>query len=293
MASQKNVEFRTADGVTLRGRLLFNAVKEMVGVPSAAQHFQDSGFTVLLFDARSVGQSDGTPRNDIDPFKQTEDLSDALTFLAAQPSVDPSRLGVWGMSLGGAVAMVTACFDTRVRFAVGVCPALEYRYDRTRLPKVLAKVTRDRESRIKGNDPLYVPMMDEARGENPAGFDLGVEKAAALRILGARDDSIATRTELAPGHVNRTTIQSYLRILMWQPAGLWAEHLKVPTLLVVPENDALVGLERNREVFDSLECPKSMHVEPGRGHLDILEGENLPELMKIQSDFISQTLKKW
>lgn len=264
----------------------------MVGVPSAAQHFQDCGFTVLLFDSRSVGQSDGMPRNDIDPFKQMGDLSDALTFLAAQPSVDPALLGVWGMSLGGAVALCTACFDTRVRFAVGVCPAVEYRHDPARLPKVLAKLTRDRESRVKGNEPLYVPMMDEVRGENPAGFDLGVEKVAALRILNARDDSIATRTELAPGHVNRTTIQSYLQLLMWQPSTLWAEHLRVPTLFVVPENDALVGLERNKEVFESLNCPKSMHVELGRGHLNILEGENLFTLLKIQSEFLLQALEK-
>ncbi|KAK2010475.1 alpha/beta-hydrolase [Colletotrichum eremochloae] len=310
MASYSNVEFRTADGVILRGLLLipldhgqgrgpgiamlpgFNAVKEMVGVPSAAQHFQDRGFTVLLFDPRSVGQSDGTPRNDIDPFQQTEDLGDALSFLAAQPSVDTARLGVWGMSLGGAVALCTACFDTRVRFVIGVCPAVEYRYDAGRLPKVLAKATRDRESRVKGNEPFYVPMMDEVRGENPAGFDLGVERAAALRILGARNDAIATRTALAPGHVNRTTIRSYLRLLMWRPANLWPEHLRVPALFVVPENDALVGLERNREVFDSLKCSKSMHVEPGRGHLDILEGENLAELMAVQSDFALKALER-
>lgn len=260
----------------------------MVGVPSAAQAFQTTGFTVLIYDPRSVGLSEGMPRNDIDPFKQIDDFSDALTFLAGQPSVDPSQLGVWGMSLGGAAALCAACFDTRVRFAIGVCPAVEYEWDAAMLPKVLAKITKDRESRVKGNDPFYVPMMND-RGENPAGFNMGVEKALALRILGARDGNMATRTELAPNHVNRTTIQSYLRLLMWRPVYMW-QHLRVPTLFIVPENDQLIGVEKQRAIFDGLSGPKRLHVEPGRGHLDILDGDNLSGLMKVQIDFVSETM---
>lgn len=134
-------------------------------------------------------------------------------------------------------------------------------------------------------------MMDEARGENPAGFDLGVKKDAAMRILAARDDTIATRNELASGHVNRINLQPYVRLILWRPAPLWAETLRAPALFMVPENDALMGLERNKEVFKSMEGPKT-HVESGRGHLSILEGDNLPELMRLQSDFVWQALKK-
>jgi alpha/beta superfamily hydrolase len=77
----------------------------MLGVPEAARAFQNAGITALIYDPRSVGQSDGTPRNDINPLKQVEDYSDALTFLGSLKSVDQNRMAIWGISLSGAVQL--------------------------------------------------------------------------------------------------------------------------------------------------------------------------------------------
>ena len=44
-------------------------------LPEVAEEFQSLGFNALIYDPRSTGDSDGTPRNEIDPMKQTEDLS--------------------------------------------------------------------------------------------------------------------------------------------------------------------------------------------------------------------------
>jgi alpha/beta superfamily hydrolase len=95
----------------------------MIGLPSTALAFQAAGITALLFDPRGVGRSDGTPRNNINPFQQVDDLSDALAYLSSCSSVDP-RLGVglWGFSLGAAIAMATGAVDPRAKFVVAVCP---------------------------------------------------------------------------------------------------------------------------------------------------------------------------
>lgn len=48
-------------------------------------------------------------------------MSDAMTFLSSHPSVEPRQgIGLWGMSLGAAVALVVAALDARVRFVVAV-----------------------------------------------------------------------------------------------------------------------------------------------------------------------------
>ena len=44
-------------------------------LPEVARAFQDMGFHALTYDPRSIGDSDGLPRNQIDPLKQAEDLS--------------------------------------------------------------------------------------------------------------------------------------------------------------------------------------------------------------------------
>nr|POE79481.1 polyketide transferase [Quercus suber] len=44
-------------------------------LPDVAQMFQSMGYNALIYDPRSIGESDGTPRNQIDPLKQAEDLA--------------------------------------------------------------------------------------------------------------------------------------------------------------------------------------------------------------------------
>jgi pimeloyl-ACP methyl ester carboxylesterase len=54
--------------------LQFNCVKEMA-LPDVAELFHALGYNVLLYDARSVGNSGGTPRNLVNPLQFAEDLS--------------------------------------------------------------------------------------------------------------------------------------------------------------------------------------------------------------------------
>jgi hypothetical protein len=48
-------------------------------VASVAEWFGKNGVTALVYDARTLGQSDGLPRNDLDPQKIAEDNHDAVT----------------------------------------------------------------------------------------------------------------------------------------------------------------------------------------------------------------------
>jgi hypothetical protein len=48
-------------------------------VDKIAAWFANHGLNVLLYDARTLGASDGLPRCDLDPQKMAEDNSDAVT----------------------------------------------------------------------------------------------------------------------------------------------------------------------------------------------------------------------
>lgn len=263
-----------------------------MGLPTTALALQTAGITVLLFDPRGVGRSDGEPRNDINPFREVDDISDAITFLASHPAVDGrASLGVWGMSLGGATAMCAAALDPRARFVVAVCPAVEYQYtqDRAKLRGVLSKAAKDRESRIKGNDAFYVPMLS-SKGENPAGFNLGTDREAAMRMVKALDLEDDLRQSLGPNHVNRTTLASYRNLLMWQPRHMWQYLDSTPVLMVVGEQDQLVGRDKLVEHFDSLPGPKRLHIQPQAGHMDILEGPSQASVNEVQVAFVKDVL---
>jgi fermentation-respiration switch protein FrsA (DUF1100 family) len=101
-----DIEFAAPDGVTLRGALYvpdrpgrhpaitmahgYGAVKGMALVRLAAV-FAEAGFAVLVHDHRRFGASDGTPRQDIDPWKQIADCRRAITYLESRAEVDADR----------------------------------------------------------------------------------------------------------------------------------------------------------------------------------------------------------
>ena len=88
-----------------------------------AEAIAAAGFTVLLYDHRGFGLSGGEPRQVLNPWTQALGYHDALDFVAALPSVDPSRLAVWGDSMSGAVALCVAALDDRVRAVLAQVPA--------------------------------------------------------------------------------------------------------------------------------------------------------------------------
>lgn len=90
-----------------------------------AKLLHDAGFAVLLFDWRAHGSSAGTVSTWGD--LERNDLRAALDFASAQPDVTSHRLGLYGFSMGGAVAALVAAGDARVGAVAlaGTYPTLE------------------------------------------------------------------------------------------------------------------------------------------------------------------------
>src|ERR1043166_2338143 len=101
----------------------FSGVKEM-DLPRFAERFAAAGFTTLVFDYRSFGESEGEPRGQLFPQQQIEDYRNAITFLSLQPEVDPDRIGVWGTSFSGGHVLHLGAFDRRLRAVVSQVPAV-------------------------------------------------------------------------------------------------------------------------------------------------------------------------
>lgn len=146
--SKQAVKFKTLDGLMLAGVLYsadqrgpgviitpgFNCVKEMF-VPEVAEEFQKHGITALIYDPRNLGESEGTPRNDIDPMKQVSDYSDALTYMRTLTIVDPERIAFWGQSFAGCIALCAASLDKRAKLCISICPLLNFELTPEKFPR--------------------------------------------------------------------------------------------------------------------------------------------------------------
>ncbi|KUJ19569.1 alpha/beta-hydrolase [Mollisia scopiformis] len=292
--SREEVEFKTLDGLTLRGLLFpakkhspaiilapgLNCPKELL-LPDIAADFQRAGITALIYDSRCVGQSDGMPRNDTDPFKQTEDHMDALTYLRSLDSVDASSIGYWGMSSSGTTVACAAALDPRAKFSIIVCPRISFTPPK-KLAGILVKCVRDRESQMRGNAPASV-VLASAKGDSLAD-DLSVAGAAQASVW------MANLVEKGWGHMNRSTMQSYYKNVVWQPRAILKMVQSPPLMMLTPEKDEIAPTADQLAFYEELTGPKRLHVAPGMGHLDILSSEEAPALMKMQVDFIRRVL---
>jgi uncharacterized protein len=108
------VTLKTSDGLHLKGWFIpqpnsDKAVVALHGYPAdkgdilPALIFLHSDFNLLFFDFRYFGESDGFYTTV--GAKEVRDLLAALQFLKER---DFQKIGVWGFSLGGAVALMTA-----------------------------------------------------------------------------------------------------------------------------------------------------------------------------------------
>jgi len=82
------------------------------------QILHPAGHHLLAIDARHHGASD--PDGHASMKKFSEDIRAALSWLAARPEVDPGRLAVVGLSIGGSAAIHAAAHDPRIRAVVTV-----------------------------------------------------------------------------------------------------------------------------------------------------------------------------
>jgi uncharacterized protein len=90
-----------------------------------AKRFASAGLTVLAFDYRHFGDSEGEPRQVIDIGAQLDDWRAAVGCARAVEGVDPRRIAIWGSSLSGGHVINLAAEDPTIAAVVAQVPVLD------------------------------------------------------------------------------------------------------------------------------------------------------------------------
>lgn len=83
---------------------------------SFAKFFRDNGFNVFLYDSRRHGESGGNYCTY--GFYEKHDLIRVIDYIESRKDLNTSNIGLFGSSMGAAVAIQTAAIDKRIKAVV-------------------------------------------------------------------------------------------------------------------------------------------------------------------------------
>lgn len=230
------------------------------GIERFATTFAEAGFVVLLHDHRGFGRSGGSPRHDIDPWRQIADWRRAISFLEARPEVDPDRIGLWGTSYAGGHAIVLGATDRRLRCVVAQVPTISgyeqglRRVSPDALPALEQMLTEDERAQLRG-EPLRYQALYSADPSVPASY--------------RSPEAIEFYSQQVPGDTweNKVTVRSTRLARMYEP-GIWVSRVSpTPLMLIVAQDDKVTLTDLELAAYERALEPKKLVLVPG-GHFD-------------------------
>ena len=281
--TREEIEFKGEGDVALRGWFYpaqdvsgpapvvvlahgLTAVKEM-HIGGFGEAFAAAGLNALLYDHRGFGDSEGLPRQEVDPVLQYRDYRNAISYAATRPEVDPTRIGVWGSSFSGGLVLALGANDSRIKAVVSQVPFISGPGIVTRMVRpdfragLLEAINGDRQHRFAGGEPHMIPVV--------------TPDPTALALMAAtetHDWFTKTAADVAPNWRNEVTVRSFELIAEWDPGAGIDRVSPTPLLMIVTSDDVVAPFEMALEAYERAREPKELLLLPG-GHFDLYEGE--------------------
>lgn len=296
---RRDIEFKTEDGVTLRGWFYpakgvtgpapaivmahgFSAVKEMY-LGDFAGFFAEARIGVLVYDHRNLGDSDGAPRGHIDPRQQIDGYRDAITYVQSMPEVDPARIGIWGSSYSGAHVLVVAAIDRRVKCVVSQVPLVAGLETARRLIRgdhwkgLRAGFEADRAARMRGEPGARIPVAA------PEGEPAALPTADTYEFFTEFTRSNSTKWE------NAVTVHSVELFTEYEP-GIHVPRISpTPLLMVAALEDHLTPYDMTAAAYETALEPKKFLALPC-GHFQAYTGDMFKMSAPVQRDWFKAHL---
>lgn len=234
----------------------FGLTKEAY-IDKFAEKFAENGFVVILFDYQNLGESDGYPRQEINPFSQIDDYKNSITYACTLDKVDKNKIGIWGTSFSGGHVIVTGATDKRVKCIVSQVPTISgFRSAQRRMsienePAYWDIVAQDRLNRLRGEEPMMRKLVGE-KNENP----LYPTNDALEYYMGAFPLSSTFRNEV--------TLQTTEYSRMYEPS-IYLSRISSPILFIVALRDIITPTDLCLDAYEKALQPKELVTIPD-GH---------------------------
>ncbi|KAH8664920.1 Alpha/Beta hydrolase protein [Ilyonectria robusta] len=297
MTSTRDFDIPTYDGIKLRGTL-YCVGQQMPCIimssgwsglrthfiPDFAARFNAAGYGVLAYDNRGWGESEGTPREEVDPWLQTRDYFDAFNFATVQPEIDATKIVYWGSSMSGGNAVCAAAINKKIAAVILQVPF----------------VSGEAISRGPGMDTsMFVLERGKAVAEGAASkidnFPSSMEElmAGTSKAVLRDPEAIAFMDEMKRRGMDWSktcTVQSLTNAVLHEPIAYIHRISPTPMLMIASNSDVTTQTHLQLQMYEKALEPKTLKILKGVGHFSPYYGETFEINIKAQLDFLKETV---
>jgi uncharacterized protein len=279
---------QTTPGIVMCGPS--SSVKEQT-LPHYGERFADAGYTVLTFDPRGFGESEGEPRFHYDPWLVIGDYVNAAAHLLGRDDIDATRVAAVGVCMGGGYALATAARERRLAACVSIAGGYDIggtmqgaigadglaSYLRT------ANELHDRDRR--GGEITYIPTIAPALSD-----DVPV---ALMPVAEAYSYYARTSKDHAPTWSWETTAASLEPFLTFNAMSQAPFVAPTPLLIVHGTTDAVLLPEKAQATFDAATGPKDLIWIETHNHIELYDQDPyVTEVVGHVLGWLEQTLAR-
>ncbi len=251
------------------------AAERTFGLPDYAEKFAKNGLAVFLFDYRCFGESDGTPRNLVDPRRHLEDWQAAIGHVRSLKEIDARRMALWGSSFSGGHVIVTAARDPKIAAIVAQVPFVDaistsFKLGLSHLMRALPHAIRDLFRMLTFRAPHYVKVVGKP------------DEFAVMNTPESYDGYTAIIPDDADWE-NGCPARIFLKFAAYRPTA-HAKNVKCPALLMAGEYDSLIKIEAVEKTANKMPCGEL--VKYPLGHFDLYKGDAFEAGVKKQTEFL-------
>jgi fermentation-respiration switch protein FrsA (DUF1100 family) len=250
-------------------------------LPDFAERFLGAGYAVLLYDNRNWGESEGTPRNEVDPFHQARDYFQAFNYAASLSEVDQTKIVYWGTSMSGGTALYAASIDKRIRGVIAQVPFVTDEYLHAQQRQILPLLFSTKPHTEGGSAPAMLNTTAESIEEATSGLSRAALPHPDVFIM---LEEIGRRG-IVPFE-KQVTLQSLLNISNFDPRSFLHRIAPTPLLMVAVDNDVTVPTLSQLQAFQMALEPKRLAIIHGAGHFEVYIGEKFEKNIAIQLKFL-------
>ncbi|MDD5712125.1 MAG: alpha/beta fold hydrolase [Smithellaceae bacterium] len=255
-------------------------------LPAYAERFAQRGMAVFVFDYRGFNDSEGTPRNYINPSRHLQDWEAAIAYVRGLKEVDGKRMALWGTSFSGGHVIAIAAKDhnisavvAQVPFTDGITTVLSYFDNPMFVVKALyhgvwdvmdSIFTSHRHNvRIAGKPGEAFAMMSR-----PDTWD------GMVRLLGNVDVAKFETENFCPANIVFT-------LMIYRPISS-VEKITCPVLVIGAEKDTLFPPNGPKKAADRMQ--KATYISMPMGHFDPYVGAPFEKLVVTMGDFLQKQI---